>query len=112
MGLWEEAFRDICGSMQLWSQESPSLHSGYLLLQLIAMTCLWLICRDVTGHYLNLALDQQLYKASQETLWAATQASRHPSVRYHPQGNQQSMCGTSVLHHTLRGSFLIRCLSF
>lgn len=95
MGLWEEAFRNICGSMQLWSWESPSLHSGELL-ELIAVACLHLICCDMIGHCLNLTSDQQWCKASPEKLCTAAQDSRHPSFRHYLH-EKEFMCGTSDL---------------
>lgn len=58
MGLGEEAFRNICGSVQLLeNRESPSPYSGQPP-ELIAIACLWLICCDAIGPCLELVSDQ------------------------------------------------------
>ena len=67
MGLWEEAFRNICGSVQLWRQGIPQ-PTLRIAPELIAVVCLWLICCDVNGHCLKLASGQRWCKDMGERL--------------------------------------------
>ena len=67
MGLWEEAFRNICGSMQLRRQGIPQ-PTLRIAPELIAVVCLWLICCDVNGHCLKLASGQRWCKDMGERL--------------------------------------------
>lgn len=67
MALWEEAFRNICGIIQLRRQGIPQ-PALRIAPELIAIVCLWLICCDATGHCLKLASDQQSCKDMGERL--------------------------------------------
>lgn len=76
MGLWEEAFRNICGSVQLVEtgnppagvQDSP---------ELIAVACLRLLCCDVIGHRLKLVSDQQSCKSLKRVSWGGSTGFHH-----------------------------------
>lgn len=105
MGLWEEAFRNICGSVRLVRQGIPQ-PAFRTAPELIAIACLWLICCDAMRHCLELASDQGWCKATGERL-----AGRRPGLhcKSHPDGNEQLI--SALVSIELGTSLLIWCPS-